>query len=53
MNWNYLSDFPILTQEFIEKYKDKLHWGNIFLHVKLPNKFIYRNREKIVKALFL
>ena len=44
----HICKYQKLSIEFIEKYKNKLHWYGISRYQKLNKKFIYINRRKII-----
>ena len=48
-DWNHISIHETLSEQFIEKYSDKLNWINIFIHQNLSKKFIEKHKDKIDK----
>ena len=40
INWVTISKIPNLSEQFIEKYQDKLDWDNISIYQKLSEPFI-------------
>jgi len=51
-NWSISTFAPLLPPQFIEKYADKLNWGNVshsrYLTVKFVTKFVNRVTEHIL-----
>ncbi len=45
--WIFISMYQKLSEEFIEKYKDKVDWCWISLHQKLSEKFIEKYQDKV------
>jgi len=41
-NWNKISRFKFLSEEFINRYRDYLDWNEICLHQKLSRSFIIK-----------
>ena len=37
-NWNYISKYQKLSEEFIEKFKDNLNWNNLIKNPNCPPK---------------
>ena len=49
--WYKISKFKYLTEEFIEKYKNKVNWVWISEHQKLSGEFIHKFKNRIVFQL--
>lgn len=47
VDWIKVSKHKYLSEDFIRKYKDKLHWHEIVTYQKLSNNFIIESIEKI------
>src|SRR3712207_7086110 len=47
-NWGEISKYQYLTEEFIEKYKDKLYWNSISRYQKLSESFIERYKDRVL-----
>ena len=45
--WGYISLYQKLSEEFIEKYKDKVYWGCISEYQKLSEEFRQKHKNKI------
>ena len=45
--WVEISCFEYLTEEFIQKYENKVHWGCISINQKLSENFIEKYKNKI------
>jgi hypothetical protein len=48
VNWLSLSMHPSLSEEFMEKYQDKLHWQEISTCQVLSDSFIERHAKKVI-----
>jgi hypothetical protein len=46
-DWFSISCIPNLPNEFIEKYKDKVHWPHISKYQKLSEEFIEKFKDKV------
>ena len=46
-NWNYISSHQKLSEEFIEKFSDKVYWNYISQYQKLSEKFIKKYENKV------
>jgi hypothetical protein len=47
VHWFYISEYQVLSEPFIEKYKDKLYWSWISGYQKLSENFLLNNLELI------
>jgi len=47
INWLDVSIFNKLSEDFIEKYKDKISWGYISAYQKLSENFIEKYKDKV------
>ena len=45
--WSYISEFQILSEEFIEKHSDKVNWEYISKYQKLSEEFIEKYYDKV------
>ena len=50
-NWNYISTYQKLSEEFIDKYSDKVNWNCISAYQKLSEQFVSNNSDKLNKEL--
>ena len=46
-DWNDISRNKTLSEDFIEKYKDKVDWNEISFHQKLSERFIEKHADKV------
>jgi hypothetical protein len=46
-DWQYVSGFQVLSENFIEKYSDKVDWINVSYSQKLSQNFIRKHINKI------
>ena len=47
VDWNYISEYQTLSEEFIEKYSDKVNWDDISEYQKLSEDFIEKHSDKV------
>ena len=47
VDWNYISKNQKLSEEFIEKYIDKVNWDCISINQKLSEEFIEKHYDKV------
>ena len=47
VDWNRICVFEVLTESFIEKYKDYVDWGEISQYQKLSESFIEKYKDKV------
>lgn len=47
IDWLYISEYLLLSDEFIEKYKDKVDWANISVYQHLSETFIEKFKDKV------
>jgi peptide methionine sulfoxide reductase MsrB len=47
LDWGWISRIPALSEEFVEKYKDKLNWYSISKYQKLSEEFIEKYKDKV------
>ena len=47
LNWDYISGYQKLSEEFIGKHKDKVKWGYISEYQKLSESFIEKHKDKV------
>ena len=47
IDWNLVSSKQKLSEEFIEKFRDKVYWGNIPNYQDLSEEFIKRFQDKV------
>ncbi|MFN3551378.1 MAG: hypothetical protein ACK4WJ_06195, partial [Endomicrobiia bacterium] len=47
VNWKKVSRFRYLSEEFIERYKDKVEWDLISKSQKLSEEFIEKYKDKV------
>jgi hypothetical protein len=47
LNWSYISKHQILSEPFIEKYRDKLNWYFISKYQKLSESFIEKHKDLV------
>ena len=47
INWVYISKYQKLSEEFIEKYNDKVDWSRISSNQKLSEEFIEKYYDKV------
>ena len=45
--WRAISECQQLSEQFIEKYKDKVNWYDISRYQKLPEPFIEKHKDKV------
>jgi hypothetical protein len=53
LNWNLISRYQKLSENFIKKHSDKVNWYEISYYQKLSGKFIKRNVNKINFTLLM
>ena len=46
-NWNYISKFQKLSENFIKEFKDKVNWNIISFQQELSEDFVYDFRDKL------
>ena len=46
-NWKLISRYQELSEEFIDKYSDRVYWDLISQYQQLSKEFIKKYREKI------
>ena len=47
LGWRYISEFEVLSEEFIEEYQDFLWWDAISCQQKLSEDFMIKFQDKI------
>jgi hypothetical protein len=47
INWNFISQFQNLSEEFIEKHSGKVHWYKISVYQNLSEKFIEKHLVEV------
>jgi len=45
--WKDISAYQYLSEEFIEKYKDKVNWRYVSIHQSLSEEFIEKHKDKV------
>ena len=48
VDWDYISEYQTLSEEFIEKHVDKVVWDYISIYQKLSEEFIEKHVDKVV-----
>jgi hypothetical protein len=52
-DWNYISYYQDLSEDFIEKHLDEVDWDNISFNQKLSESFIKKHINKINFTLLM
>ena len=47
VNWGYISERQILSEDFIREFKDKVDWWNICLYQTLSEPFVREFKDKV------
>ena len=47
VDWDDISEYQTLSEEFIEKYSDKVNWDDISEYQKLSEDFIEKHSDKV------